>query len=727
MILCLLFFNYLITFISVILSVPPHTIEIRESMYLDLKKRLFLTSYRRFHWCIAGVILCLSFGCTTEESSVPQPDQPPPSPFRLEGSLDSLQIPSDVISIIGSNLLSELIQSVREDLVSFLSVPLDLRSLWLDDFIRTELLFEPQHVHLERPLRSVQFKTPQGIASVRLVGINDRDQLLGSLGEYLEQKEVDGAQVFVQKRYKNDTNPLHFVFLEDDFVVSSFEPRLLSETYRQFFQELGKVKLRGALHALYFPSRLDPLLGGDEAQTEWVNQLKLHGSTGSVTRQKKGLINGIKLMNQVAGDSDRVDAVLQLEAPRVSLDLDWSFKDQSPTKLAISKISVGGQALLDTLVNPVFVLSLSSSPALLRSFIHAANENLLNLDLSEAVLNPQPDGQKRRPTELPPPLGTSSDIVSDYIQRVREASQSLKGDLLLATLVDRDNPTEHVLKPNEGDDDITRGITLPISTKNSLRWVGLFTHTDRESISQILGELVELYKDRSVRNALKRRGIVTKILRGEVVEGLTEPITHFSAKIPRVPSALSPFRELLKDLYDAHVWIGQDLGIIGFSNAWRRSLHQLQSEIEQREEQSFFKQAQEANLKSPFFFLYFDPIMMLKSLQQGRAGSILLPLQMMFSQVQSREGISMALAQEDNNLKLRFLLPHSLLETIRNGVSGNPQPPSLDASPTERSGDVEGQRGDPLKTQEDGAHAEAEGAVQPVETTPSLASPEELR
>jgi hypothetical protein len=642
---------------------------------------------------IALILIFGSFfisGCqsdTAEKTKVIQPKKGPP-PFSLKGNLDDLTPLDQIVAIGGLNLIGETVEVIKTELTSFLATPMDLRSMWLDNYVQTEMLFDPKFVHPKRPLRFLQVLDKGEVHTVRIVGILSLEDLKQSLGTYLEVREVQGVKVYVQNRYKEDKSPLHFVSLGDDLIASTYNIDLLSAPFIKYYQAAGKRKVDGVFSALFFPKRVSDRLKSLEKSEQVLDQLELKGSARSVERQRGFLKNIIESAKSLASDSERITLTLKLDQPNITFDVDWSITPGSSSDQWISVTKGGEHQLIKHAGTAALLLSLNLPSKILNTIIQTWNQLALSsLSPSQTVKKSKTDqtkSHKKKPKSLPPVLSNIEHINDDYIRLVKESAEHLGGSVLLAAIPYK----REVNSTKKQDAKLDPNIFLSPQSANALRWLGLFNHNDQAKVSEGIQQILSIYKDPEVSKNIRRRGLKINVKDQNVKIGEQEYLTtHIKTRMPRTPRMLRVLRPQLRELYNAHLWITDRFGGVGFADSWQSTLATLNQslKVDDPQDSSFVTAAFQAGVAQPALFLYFDPLTTISSLKRGKAGSMLLPLQMMFSAVKATEGLSLSIGTSDHSVKARLCIPHRLMEAIKSGMSGitqDVQTPSL-ASPQE--------------------------------------------
>ena len=625
---------------------------------------------RRLIGCLTLLLFLAGVGCSERQTE----DQPPviqgPPPFALHLSLDEVSLPKNLTCLIGVNQINELSELISSQVTSFKSTPLDLRSLWLDTYVQTEFLFQAKFLHVERPLRILQFITNQGIQDVRIIGVIHRDELISSLGDYLETKIVEGKTIYVQKRYKSDRHPLHFVFLDHDLIASSYDLSLLSGSYLDTYSQLGHVKLEGLVQAVVYPSRLPPILGGRASHVGIIENLPLHGSTASVARQKGMLLKGLSLAEQVRSDLEYANIKLLLDQASLVISTAWGFRPESLSHTFIKKLKGGEHVLAQELDRVAALISLQLPENPLQNFIEQLNLEILSpREIRKISALPMPEGIKRRPSSFPALMGQSDQHISDYVNAASLAAEQLTGELVFAAYQNAPVEKKETFAEGKTGNRPLSDLVLLEKTSSPFHWVSLFGHHSRDRFTSHLAEVLSLYGDPEVKRALRKRGVAVSISE-EHLEGVQGVVMHFQSRMKRVPTMLRSIKSYLQKLYQSHVWVGDRRGVIVFSEEWDKTLRLLSEAKPTKLTDQDVHQALLSGESSPFLFLYFDPVRWFSGLKRGLPGSMTLPLQMMFSQVKPSGGVSLTAAHSGGAIKVQIAFPKKLLETIRNALTG---------------------------------------------------------
>ena len=602
-----------------------------------------------------------------------------PPPFELKGNLKELSMPSNLVAIGGLNQIDQASAQIKNSLTSFLSQPLDLRAMWLDNYVQTEMLLDPKHIHPKRPLRFIQFADKGSIHTIRLIGVNSVKELQESLGQYLSTKEVDGKTVFIQNRYKGDKNPLYFVVLEHNVIASTYYPKLLSADYLKFYNDVAIRKVDGLINAIFFPKRAGENWQAFKESEARLENLELNGSTRSIARQKSTLKKVMALAKQIASDSEKTSLVVNIDQPRVSLDVDWALKAESASAMLLSQLKGSEHQLLKYASGASFLLSLQLPKPTLQLIIQEWNKLALSIiqpKLEQSQPTKKSSKKKKRKRDLPPVLSKSKELISDYLQLTQDAAKHLNGSLLLATIPFESVQAKSKKRTKALEEELDETLFLPPNNQKALRWIGLFGHNDLTQVTEQINKILSVYRIPEISKNMRKRGLKIKI-KDEVYQSKEQKLNtvHIRTRMPRTPPMLRPLRPQLKELYNAHLWLSENLGAVGFANTWKQSFDALLDSLKDQAQQAdrFLSSAMEAGLDEPSLFLYLDPLSTISGLKRGKAGSILLPLQMMFSATKACEGLSLSVQSKQNSLKARLNIPHALLEAIKSGMSGTSQ------------------------------------------------------
>ena len=689
---------------------------------------------------VALMLMCVS-ACTQSDQKPPQVTQPqeapPPPPFKLKGELSDLTLPKNLVLVGGFNQIDETSRQLERGLPNFLPTSFDLRAQWLNNYVQTELRIESKFVHSERPLRVMRFKLDEGDGAllqshtVHLIGVTDAQALIKSLGR-VEHVEHQGKDVYVYRRYKGDKSPSYFTFLEDEIVVTAHKLELLSRDYISFYNQLSHVRIPGLISALFFPQQLTLSQGEVKDQQQALEALELKGSKASIERQRGLLRAGVELGHQVARDSEQVSLVIKFDQRRLVFDLDWRLRRDSRASQMLSRIQGGAHTLLQELGAAAFVISAQLPKDALVALVRAWNQVALNtIQVSKKTQPKTPQRQKvnRKKSQkkkrkkhtsdqsLYPVLGQSPALITEYLRTAVQAAQELTGELTLAIVphIASSQPEGLTAPPSpqarEGAAP-TSEIFLAQTNQKSLRWVGLFGHRGQEETLKKIRATLDIYSDPEVKRAMRRRGLVVKIKDDDALEGISGRSIHIKSRMPRTPRSLRPLRPQLKELYNAHLWIGERRGVIGFDDSWRETLKRhasstpamesdraestgarsvsveasatapasqqsanqpsdaAASALRDESKPNYVRDALNAGVQSPLLFMYLNPVTLISALKRGRSGSILLPLQMMFSSLPNTEGIGLTLGREGQSVNVRLTVAQALLRAIKQGMSG---------------------------------------------------------
>ena len=616
----------------------------------------FITNRRRISSLILLVISFLSCSESSTTASTELQGPPPPPPFVLNGSAEQIPLSNELVSFGGINLLKDFIHSIDQTSQKALKAPLNIRSLWLDNFIRNELLFGPEFIFEERPFRFAQMVHNGQLETVRLIGINDLPKLRASLGSYFTSTEESGETIYIQAQYKDDKNPLYFKMI-GQMLISTRAKDLLHAKYTPFYTALIHAKFDGFLSIHSYPERALALWGGDlvsEGNRE-LTQLELVGSDASQTRQRAVLSTALTFAQSAAKQADRVTFTLNDQGDRISLSLKWKVKKGSHSAQQLATLSVPPRTLLKQLPTSTPLLaSISLKPEVLQNVLMSLNQVLLSRGL----------------------LSEHKQILENYLSDLKTLSNQLSGELLLAGIV----PPSAQAKPrpsNVEDDEEERELEGIVEAeqifmpkkKRTLEWIGMISIMDQMLTRSGLKQLLSYYSNPEFSKVLRAQGLVARVK--EIKKADQSTVTQLSARMPRVPRVLRPIRTQLKDLYSAKIDI-QDKQVVSlFGDRWEKTL----SEVRQLNEKHRFSSTKAyKNLKNktnvPFFYFYLDPIALINALKSEPAGSLLLPLQAMFSPITIEEGLSIHLSTAQDTLNAELSLPYALLSGIRQGMSG---------------------------------------------------------
>lgn len=657
-----------------------------------------------------SLLLCFAAGCNTSPESTPPPVEetpPPPPPFKLSGHLDDLKTPADLMFVGGFNVLEQTAERLARDLPNILLSSFDLKEQWLNQYVQTELMIEPAFIHMGRPLRAMRFSIGESSGFVHLIGVNDRDAFLKSSSRF-ETLKHQGAELYVYKRYKGDKNPLHFMFMRHNMVAVTRQLELLSASHLSFYDKLSHVSVSGLMSARVFPSQLQLDQGELKRTEDELNGLALKGSSASVARQKGLLRAALHWAYQVARDSRRVEVILNLDQARVTLDVDWKLDEASTTFAQTRLLSGGDHPLAQELSAAALLISAQMPKSLLSALTREWNRYILNPPQpmesavkskveqrsSKRVSKKKKRAKKKRkrekrPKSLPAHLGVSPEAVADYLHHISRATQSLSGELALAAvlqpspLASGDAKGGEPASPDGSAADKTAEVFLPSTSKTSLRWVGLFRHTDQKSLQESLETTLSIYQDKEVKAALRKRGLRVSIKKKMSTDPEGEVIS-IKSRMPRTPRFLRPLRPQLKELYSAHLWVGADRGVVGFANSWGETLR-AHAQPPSAQEVAYPAEALKAGVESPLLFIYLNPVTLISALKRGRAGSILLPLQMMFASASNTEGLGLTVGRNPQGVSARLTVARSLLESIRSSMSGVPTGSSATVTATPKA------------------------------------------
>ena len=617
-------------------------------------------------------------GCGDKAPDAPsqtsaQQAPPAPPPFTLKRSPEELKLSDEVLSFGGSNLLNEDIARVQTLSQRMLSRPLDLREMWLKTFVQTSFLINAEHVDEARPLRVMQLTHNGEPHSVRLIGIKDLSALREALGEYFEELKEGARTLYALKSYRNDTEPLYYAPLPYGMFATTRVKELLSPEKLAMYAQLSEVKFKGlgALHL--YPKRL--LNGwGEGALTkaeEQVEELSLRGPLASQERQRALLSTGVQLLRQLARDSERVVFTLSLSEDRLRVLTSWRATPQSELSKRFATLTAGPHDLLGHLTSPTpFALSINLPPSQLAVLTALLNESSFTRSL----------------------LRDKEGLLERYVTSAVNAASHLKGQVLFAALAptpaspQQNNQAQKTSPQREGeeaqpaDQAVLDALKQPL-TSGHLRWMSLMSHTSEVGTRSALDALWGVYQEPKLTRALKRANVYAKVSADTSERGAIEglPSTHLKARMPRVSRALAPLKPQLKELYDAHVAVGPELVGVGFGDSWAQSLSLLKAEAPtQAQAPQGVQKALKTGAPQPFMFAYLNPIATLAHLKQGRAGTMLLPLQMMAQGLSVEEGLSVSAGAREGEAQLVLNLPFSLITALSRGFAGM----GLGAAPT---------------------------------------------
>ena len=214
-------------------------------------------------------------------------------------------------------------------------------------------------------------------------------------------------------------------------------------------------------------------------------------------------------------------------------------------------------------------------------------------------------------------------------------------------------------------------VFLPPKNLKSLHWAVLFSHQDQNQTRESFDGFFKYYKDPALSKVIRKAGIAAKVNQTQFKE---TPITHLKARMPRTPRILAPLRPQLKELYQAHVGIFENKGVVTFGKSWKTTLPLL-TKSSSVSTSSLFQDVSTQNTfkhgaRNPFLALYLEPTQVISSLKRGRAGSLTLPLQILSAVSQPKEGLSLTLGVDNQALQGVFSIPFDLVQKISSSFSG---------------------------------------------------------
>ena len=610
-------------------------------------------------WCIF-LIAGLLVGCHQEEPSPPPPPKvKAPPPFTLSGDPHLLPLSEEVISVGGFNLLRDVLSTIEARSQKILSRPLNLKEMWLNTFVQSELFFHPKWVSEDRPFRFLQAIYKDKVHNVRLIGINDQKGFIDSLGEFVTTSEEGTLKIYTRGRFKEDKTPLYSIFM-GEMLISTHERALLDPKFHSLYKALIIARFEGLGGLHIYPERSLQLWGGNlQSYTKRsLQDTELKGSTLSQARQRSMLTSLAGVTQEAITQSDRVTLNLHLSEERLQLKAKWRAKPNSDLAKNISTLGQEQHTLTQRLTTETpWLMSLKLNPQHLAKLITSLNEGVLQAG------------------ELSP----EGDSVRQYLSVISEAIKHLKGQILwTATRHPVPAPaSKKKISKNEKSStptpDKTPNIFMSPTAQSRLHWEVIFDHTGREDSQKSISSVSDFYAQPEVKKTLKRRGVWAKVTQKTPWEGMKS--THIKARMPRTAALLKPLRPQLKELYSAHIALGEAIGVIGFGSSWRETLsHYLQpSKPEESEgadsvaptaDPSGRDLALKNGASKSFFFFYFEPAGFLSALKRGRGGSMLLPFQMMMSGLKIKEGISLSLGVHGHDLQGVFSLPLDLIGAL---------------------------------------------------------------
>lgn len=629
------------------------------------------------------ISLCFSFiyciSCTQESSSDQNSNTSPaktkPKPFVLSGNPNQISLKNNAVVMMGGfNIIDDVnqqIKTVSQQLVQ----SIDLKSMWLDNFVKKELLLPPSQVNGKRPLRFLQILKDQELHRVYLIGLHQPKDFITQLGEFTQKLTLGELTVFQRGRFKEDRDPLYFHLIGDLLLVSR-KKELLATSFHTLYKSLYLARFEGIGGIHTYPEKLLDLWQGD-ANTHLQKQLdqwELKGDEASQKRQKSMLLEASNWAQNLALQSDRVKVNFLLTQSHMQFKLSWQAKNQSDLAQWIDNLAQNEHPLLKYLPSKVpFLMSLNLKTEQLQKLFSYMNQSLLTRNL----------------------LNNNDDLLQQYLTAVTQASQQLQGQILLAASQHK-LPSKLSQKKQQESADTKAKMVAPadpnlfMSASNPyrLQWQALFTHQKQELMSKSLNEIFSFYGKKSFKKILKRNRLWFKLSYDKAVEGV-KPIS-IRARMPRPPKILRPIKAQLRELYHSHLVLTPEVSLMTFGDSWEDMLrHYLkipsfQSKIDHAANQAIEQKSEAPSLSldpgiqnalkiaapNPFFLAYLEPISFISSLKQGKSGSMLLPLQMMLHGIQATEGLALSLGSQKQQVHGIFSIPVESIKKLTSAFTG---------------------------------------------------------
>jgi hypothetical protein len=187
--------------------------------------------------------------------------------------------------------------------------------------------------------------------------------------------------------------------------------------------------------------------------------------------------------------------------------------------------------------------------------------------------------------------------------------------------------------------------------------------------------LLSFYQKPELSDLLRKLGVFVEVLDDEQKIGDFQS-KRIVGKMARLPAFLKVVKEQIKEIYDAHILITDQLGLVAFGTSWLESLQGFGLKDHPNaitgglKEDKAVKRAFEKGAKNPFFMFFVEPIKTMSSLKQGNGGEATLALQLMFSHVKNDEGIAISLGASEDQYEAVFDLPMSVIKTLLLAFTG---------------------------------------------------------
>ncbi|MEE2643817.1 MAG: hypothetical protein VYD19_02680 [Myxococcota bacterium] len=627
--------------------------------------------------------LLLTVGCG-DRAEAPAPSAPPPpQPFTLEGDADQLSAPEGVISFGGINLLGESFDALNRAFRRLMGPDFDLRTLYLDNFTRSAFLFRSDQVHERRPIRFAQVVLDGELHWLRLIGVKDPAAIRSSFAPLLSPREDEAPpqdQIYTQRRYPDDPSP-NFMRFDDSVFAFSSDRRLLGPDWRNFRRSLLKVKLVGIGGLYFYPSQALSWVGDlreksvaaltalesrparralaeAEGKPRLLKRLQREQRRREVRSRQLALTIALTDALEWAGGASRwLRLAFLLEADRFKLDLRWIPRAGSVLERRFSALAnFEGHPLLGEFSgeSPA-VASLKLPPAELQSLFSGLHHFLLRQSLSR-------DGE------------SAPDAFHDWLKALRKLLEGIGGEAAMSAHLEA--PSAEALSAAEAEAEALKPLPAP-KPKSQLRW------SARMALAQPAGEVQKswealraFYQRSELKRQLQKRGVWAQLSQSkEQLAGAAHQVVRIRGKMPRPPKLLRPIRKGLRQLYDARFTFAKERAVVGFGGSALKTLESYLSGtlpgVEPLNTRVEIQGALQAAAQAPFFFLWFDPIRFVRSLDLRTSGfgpaAIIYGL---LGRLEGGSGVALSAGVREGALQLVLDIPLKLIEELYSGFSG---------------------------------------------------------
>ena len=242
-----------------------------------------------FFIMIHCLLICI-VACQDDSSSQqvpPPPKKIKPKPFVLSGNPHQISLRNHAVVMMGGfNIIDDVnqkLQNISQKLVQ----RIDLKTMWLNNFVKNELLLQPQHVNGKRPLRFLQMMQNEKLHRVYLLGVKNPKEFLKFVQESTQKLSLDTLTIYQRSRFKEDRDPLFFHLLGDMLMVTRTK-KLLDRTFHSLYKSLYIARFEGVGGVHTYPERLLALWQGNanEHMKKQLDQWQFKGDEASQKRQK---------------------------------------------------------------------------------------------------------------------------------------------------------------------------------------------------------------------------------------------------------------------------------------------------------------------------------------------------------------------------------------------------------------------------------------------------------